>query len=192
MNTNENKALNCQTEVLEEILVTSSEIQERVSVLSEEITRYFDGDEITVMPILTGSVLFVSDLIRQIPLRVRVEPVSVSSYPGTATISQGCRFRLPPPESLEGQKVLIVDDIYDSGETMRFMIDSVESAGAIAVSTCVLLRKFRADLPNRKDLSDFVGFDIPDKFVVGYGLDFDGLYRNLPHIGVLKETLRCI
>ncbi len=175
--------------VLQKVLVTPEQIEARVNALSAEISMVFDGRELTILPVLTGSLVFVSDLIRRLPLKIRVEPVSISSYPGAHTRSRGCRFRLPPPARLDGHDVLIVDDIYDSGETMRFLMDAVVSSGAAGIHSCALLRKSRPDLPEREERVDFVGFDIPGEFVVGYGLDYNGLYRNLPCIGVLSPDM---
>jgi hypoxanthine phosphoribosyltransferase len=127
---------------------------------------------------------------REMKVRMRVEPVSVSSYPGTSTKSKGCTFRLPPTDLLKGMNVLIVDDIYDSGNTMKFLIEEIASIGAACIKTCVLLVKPRPDLPDREDLVDFVGFDIPGRFVIGYGLDYNELYRNLSDIGILSDKVR--
>ena len=172
------------------VVVSRNQIARRVEELAGELSICYAGGEITIVMVLTGALVFVADLIRALPLPVRIEPVSVSSYPGQSTTSGACRFRLPPPETLAGRDVLIVDDIYDSGQTMRFLTDAIQNTGPAGIKSCVLLRKARPDLPNRRGEVNFVGFDIPDEFVVGYGLDFGDLYRNLPDICVLAEHAR--
>lgn len=174
---------------LASILVTRQQIARRVAELAEELTGIYQGREITIVQVLTGALMFAADLVRQMPLRLRIESVSVSSYRGTNTRPVQARFRLPPPEDLRDRNVLIVDDIYDSGQTMEVLIDAINQTRPASLRQCVLLRKDRPDLPPRPGV-DFVGFDIPDEFVVGYGLDYDGLYRNLPDIGVLPQELR--
>ena len=175
---------------LEKVIVSREQIAQRIVTLADELTRFYQGKELTIVMVLTGALIFVSDLVRQINLKLRIEPVSISSYPGKSTATQGCKFRLPPSTRIAGRHVLIVDDIYDSGKTMAFLEDALREAGAADVHSCVLLRKQRADLPDRPGEVHFVGFDIPDEFVVGYGLDFDDLYRNLPDVGVLAEHAR--
>ena len=169
------------------VLVPRDRIAERTHQLADEIAEFYAGREVTIVMVLTGALMFVADLIRLLHLPLRVEPVSVTSYPGQATRSQGPSFRLPPPQSLTGRDVLIIDDIYDSGCTMEFLVETITNAGAASVRSCVLLRKDRPDLDSRPAEPHFVGFDIPDAFVVGYGLDFDDLHRNLPDICVLQQ-----
>jgi hypoxanthine phosphoribosyltransferase len=172
---------------VDRILVPRDRIDERIGQLACEIAAFYADREITIVAALTGAVIFVADLMRRLPLALRIEPVVVSSYPGRATRSQGPQFRLPPDGNLSGRHVLIVDDIFDSGQTMKFLTDAVAAAGAESIRSCVLLNKDRPDLESRPAPPHFVGFDIPDAFVVGYGLDFDDLYRNLPDICVLSQ-----
>jgi hypoxanthine phosphoribosyltransferase len=167
------------------VLVPRDDIARRVDELAAEIAEAYAGRELTILAVMTGSLVFVSELIRRLPLRVRVEVAKVSSYPGTAVSTRGPRLLLPPAGELSGRHVLIVDDILDSGLTLESLAERVAGAGAEEVRACVLLRKARADLPRRVE-ADFVGFDVPDEFVVGYGLDYDNLYRNLPDLCVLK------
>ncbi len=167
------------------VLVPRNRIAVRVGELADEIEDFYHGREVTLVMALTGALMLVADLVRQLTLPVRIEPVSVCSYPGRATRSQGPAFRLPPSHQLADRNVLIVDDIYDSGATMALLTRAAEDAGASSIRSCVLLNKDRPDLPSRPTPPHFVGFHIPDEFVVGYGLDYDGLYRNLPEICVL-------
>jgi hypoxanthine phosphoribosyltransferase len=142
---------------------------------------------VTIVPILTGSFIFVADLIRQLPLRMRIRLISVSSYPGPATASRGAQLQRELtnlPDQLEGAHVVLVDDILDSGHTLSAAAAAVRQRGPQSLRTCVLLRKQR---PQALAFPvDYVCFDIPDEFVVGYGLDYNDYYRNLPDIVTLK------
>lgn len=162
-----------------------------VDDLRDDLQREAHGDgqtaELTLIPILTGSIIFVSDLIRELPLKLQIRLISVTSYPGTATTSRGATVQAAltnVPQNLRGSHVLIVDDILDSGNTLRAVTKMLASRGPASVRSCVLLRKRR---PEAMDVPvDYVAFDIPDEFVVGYGLDFNDYYRNLPDICTLK------
>lgn len=144
------------------------------------------GAEVVMIPILTGALVFTADLIRAIPLRMSISTVAVTSYPGTATQSMGATIRGDVPRGLTGKHVIVVDDILDTGRTLAAIRDAILEQKPASFKICVLLRKER-----RRDAdvdADYAGFDIPDTFVVGYGLDFDGLYRNLPEILSLEEA----
>ncbi|MFB3894628.1 MAG: hypoxanthine phosphoribosyltransferase [Phycisphaerae bacterium] len=171
------------------VAVPRRRIAAGVRRLASRIADAYPDGEVTILAVLTGSLIFLADLMRRLPLRMRVEVVSVVSYPGTAVRSRGAKVLGPVPASLRGRNVLIVDDILDSGRTLAKLLSAVAAQRPAAVRTCVLLRKRRPDLP-RRPTADFVGFDVPDEFVVGYGLDFDNLYRNLPDICVLKRHAR--
>jgi hypoxanthine phosphoribosyltransferase len=171
------------------ILVHCDEIRARVKALAGEIAALYNGDQagLTLVPILSGSIIFLADLIRELPLKMKIALVQVSTYPGTATAPQTPRTVLELTGNVAGRNVLIVDDILDSGRTLRQVQAMVRERGARSVRTVVLLRKpskAPPDLP-----VDFVGFDIDDLFVVGYGLDYDDHYRNYPHVGVLHQDL---
>jgi hypoxanthine phosphoribosyltransferase len=154
--------------------------------LARRITHVFGHEELTLVAVLTGALVFLADLLRHLPLRTRVEVVSLSSYPGPAVRSQGVSFRLKPPEDLAGRNVLILDDILDTGQTLACLLEHVRAQRPASLRSCVLLRKRRTDLAGRVE-PDWVGFEVPDDFVVGYGLDHDGLYRNLPDIRALER-----
>lgn len=140
----------------------------------------------TVLAVLSGSMIFAADLVRCLRLPVRIEAVSVCSYPDGATESCGPRIELSPRAGLAGRDVLIVDDILDSGRTLRALSRAVKATGPASIKTCVLLRKVRPGI-NDTVQPDFVGFEVADEFVVGYGMDFNNLYRNLPDICVLAR-----
>lgn len=175
------------------VLIPQEQIARRVRELARQITIDFQSDptaagdppgEITIVPVLTGAMIFCADLIRHIPIAIRIGLLAVSSYPGRSVRSQGSQILGQQLGDLTGRHVLLVDDILDSGETVRMVKSLLQEAGAYAVRSCVLLRK---DRPAARDVHvDYVGFEIPDEFVVGYGLDFDNYYRNLPDIVTLK------
>ena len=167
------------------VLVSQQSIAERMPALAREIVAWLgDGDdEVVIVPVMTGAFIFAADLVRLLPMRMRITLAAVSSYPGASTSSQGVRPIGNLPAKLEGRRVLLVDDILDSGNTLNFLRSDMMQRGAASVRGCVLLRK---KLPAAMATPcEFVGFDIPDEFVVGCGLDFDGCFRNLPDVRVL-------
>jgi len=140
---------------------------------------------LTLVPILTGSVIFLADLIRHMPMFMRIELISVSSYPGVHTTPGKLRILTDLHAlNLKGRDVLLVDDILDSGQTLAAVAQALKEKEIASLRTCVLLRKQR-DKPPAMDV-DYACFDIPDEFVVGYGLDYNDYYRNLPYIATLK------
>ncbi len=174
---------------VDRVLISREQIAERIRELGAEIARDLDqlgpGAEIVLVPILTGSIIFVADLIRELPQKMRLDVVTVSSYPGKATSSQGVTLSGMLPEHVAGKHVLIVDDILDSGKTIRMIREELMKRKPLSVRACVLLRK---QIDSAMQTScEYVGFDIPDEFVVGYGLDYDHYYRNLPEVGCLRR-----
>lgn len=177
---------------IDRVLFDRQAIEARVRELGREIAAIYDhgpGDEcgLTLVPILSGSVIFLADLIRELPIKMKIAVVHVSTYPGTATQPQSPRVLVELAGDVAGRDVLIVDDILDSGRTLRRVQAMVQERGARSVRSAVLLRKPGKAPPDVR--ADFVGFDIEDLFVVGYGLDYDNHYRNYPHIGVLRATV---
>jgi hypoxanthine phosphoribosyltransferase len=175
---------------IERILIDRQSIARRVAAMGGQIASDLEldtgADRLVVVPVLTGALVFSADLVRAMPMRLRLELIQASSYPGKATASQGVSLGGVgggATDGLAGAHVLIVDDIFDSGRTLAAVTELVEATNPASVRTAVLLRK---DVPRAVDLEpDYVGFDVPDEFVVGYGLDYDGWYRNLPDIAVL-------
>jgi len=178
-------------EDIDRVLISPEQIAHRVGELARQITADHparDGDaEITILPVLTGAMIFCGDLIRQLPMRMRIGLLAVSSYPGRSIASQGPSLLAQQTRHVRDRHVLIVDDILDSGSTVRFVQRELAGQQPASVRTCVLLRKDRPEA--RQTHVDYVGFDIPDEFVVGYGLDFNDYYRNLPAIVTLKKHL---
>lgn len=181
---------------LERVLIDQAAIAARVgqlgrqiaSDLQQELGRDADAalvaSQIVLIPILTGSIVFVADLIRQIPMMMSLRVVAVSSYPGTSMVSKGAKIRGELPADLAGRHVLIVDDILDTGRTLGLVRSMIAEQRPASLRVCVLLRK-ALPRPGQDWEPEYVGFDIPDEFVVGYGLDFDGYYRNYPEIATL-------
>ncbi len=173
-----------QEQGIERVLLDEATIAARVRELGEQLCNELDdGREIVLIPVLTGAIIFAADLMRAMPTRVRFSLVSVASY-GAAITSQGAVRSGALPANLAGKHVVIVDEILDSGATIRLLRKEIGELNAQSLRVCVLLRK-----QNEKALStpcEMVGFDIPDIFVVGYGLDYDGSFRNMPFVGVLN------
>jgi hypoxanthine phosphoribosyltransferase len=172
---------------IERTLFHEQTILRRLDELGAEITRDYDGRDLTVVAVLNGSILFVADLVRRIQLPLRLDCIGVSSYHGGTESSGVVTFDQDSLPAVEGRHVLILDDILDTGRTLHAIRDRLSrEAGALSVRICVLLRKAK---PRAAELeADYVGFDIADEFVVGYGLDYMEKYRNLPFIGVLKPA----
>ena len=172
---------------LQEILVSSAELEAGVKKLGERISRDYAGRCVTLVGVLKGCVLFMSDLAKNITLDTRMDFMMLSSYSGTHSTGV-VRILLDLKESIEDCDVLIVEDIVDSGLTMEYMLQNLKTRRPRSLEICTLLDKpsrRRAQVPIK-----YSGFTIEDKFVVGYGLDYNGIYRNLPYIGVLtKEAI---
>jgi len=168
------------------MLLSADELAAGIDRLSAAVGAWTGGGPVTVVGVLTGSIVVVADLIRRLDGPVRVGMVWASSYRGTATSPGGLELRLDLLPDLSGQRVLLVDDIFDTGRTLEALVAELGRRGAAAVRSLVLLRKTgRAEVALAPD---FVGFDIPDVFVVGYGLDFAGGWRHLPHIAALDAA----
>ena len=167
------------------VLYHESTILARLDELASQITKDYEGKELTVIALLNGSFIFMADLLRRIPHPLQVDSWSVSSYHGTKTTGQ-INFRQTQVADVRGRHVLLLDDILDSGLTIHSIKERLEKeAGAASLRVCVLLRK-NVERACTVD-ADYVGFDIPNEFVVGYGLDYNERYRNLPFIGILNE-----
>jgi hypoxanthine phosphoribosyltransferase len=165
-------------------MITKEELQKRVIELGKEISEDFAGKNIHLICVLRGGVFFMCDLAKEITQPVSLDFMCLSSY-GDATESSGVvRIAKDLDDSIEGKDVLIVEDIIDSGRTLHYLVDVLKRRNPASIKLCTLL-----DKPDRREVSvpvDYVGFSIPDEFVVGYGLDFAQRYRNLPFIGVVE------
>lgn len=171
---------------VERVLIPDAQIARRIKVLAREIERDFRGRELVVVALLNGTVLFLADLIRQLSLPLRLDFIGVSSY-GAGTESGELVFTKELRLDVRGRDVLLVDDILDTGRTLSRVIPKLRALKPRRIKVCVLL-----DKPARrveKVAADYVGFEIPDVFVVGYGLDYAEKYRNLPFVGILKPEM---
>lgn len=172
---------------IERILLSEEEISRAVERVARQVTRDFVGQEFTVVSVLKGSCVFTADLIRQIPIPLALAFAEVQSY-GAGTTSGTMRTRLMPrDEEIQDRRVLLVDDILDSGRTLDFMKSELVAQGAKSVSSCVFLDKPARRLERFE--ADYRCFEVEDVFVVGYGLDFAGHYRNLPYVGALRPSV---
>jgi hypoxanthine phosphoribosyltransferase len=167
---------------VERILITDSEIARRIRHLSREIESDFKGREMVVVSLLNGTVMFLADLIRNLSLPLRLDFIGVSSY-GDGTQSGDLVFTKELRLDVRGRDVLLVDDILDTGKTLYRVLGKLRVLKPRRIKTCVLLNKAARRVEDVE--ADYVGFDIPDYFVVGYGLDFAERYRNLPFVGIL-------
>ncbi len=173
---------------LAEILVTEAQIKRRLAALADEIDKAYAGQEITAIAIINGALLFTADLIRLINQPIRLDCVRVSSYRNATQAVTEPQLRSSLTLDIENRHVLLIDDILDTGKTLAMVVELISAMKPASVRTCVLLdKRGRREVPFE---ADFVGFAIPDRFVVGYGLDFAERYRNLPCIGVLKPALQ--
>jgi hypoxanthine phosphoribosyltransferase len=172
-------------EDVERTLIGEDEIQRRIAELGEAITEDYRGQDLMLVGVLKGAVVFMVDLARSINLPLEIDFMATSSY-GASTESSGVvRILKDLDRSIEGKNILIVEDIIDSGLTLKYLREILGDRGPKSIRICALLNKQKA---RKADVAiDYVGFEIPDEFVVGYGLDFAEIYRNLPFIGVLKR-----
>lgn len=171
---------------IERILIDEDVIQRRLGVLAERVTDDFKGKPMVVVALLKGAVLFMADLMRRIPLPMEFECLNVSSYHGGTKSSGTVTILDTVHPDLTGKHVLLLDDILDTGLTMEAVAKQLEQLGAESIKTCVLLTK---DIPrDTVKEADYSGFMIGSEFVVGYGLDYRGRYRNLPYVGILKDS----
>ena len=173
-------------EDIERVLIDEDVIQKRLDVLAAKVTEEFAGRQVVVVALLKGAILFMADLLRRVPLAMEIECLNVASYHGGTESSGEVSFLDRDLPDVSGKCVLLLDDILDTGRTLDAVLRKLHEQGAAEVKTCVLLTK---DIERDFALeADFSGFVIGDEFVVGYGLDYRGRYRNLPFVGILKDT----
>ncbi len=165
--------------------ISEAQLQEKIKSIGEELTQKLKGKKVVAVCVLKGSFLFYSDLIRQINADITCEFFGVSSYHGGTTSSGEVKVTLDLANPIEGQHVILVEDIVDTGLTMNYLIKSLESRKPASITTVALLEKPEAlKVPCKLD---YVGFKITNEFVVGYGLDYQGYYRNLPYIAQVQN-----
>ena len=175
-------------EDIEKVLIAEEVIERRLDVIAERIRSDFaKEDSLQVVGILKGALVFMADLLRRVPLRLEIECLNVASYHGGTESSGQVDFLDAKLPEVRGRSVLVLDDILDTGRTLAAVSEKLYEMGAKDVKTCVLLTKDKERTAEVE--ADYSAFEIGDEFVVGYGLDYDGKYRNLPYVGVLKESV---
>ena len=172
---------------LERVLFDEPAIHRRLDDIAAQISNEYRERQLTVIAVLHGSLMFVADLLRRIPLPLKLECLSVASYHGKTQTTGEVIFKQITLPDIVGRDVLILDDILDSGHTLAAIREALEMAKPQSIRVCVLLSKKKQRA--REVETDYIGFEIEDEFVVGYGLDFRERYRNLPYIGVLRREL---
>lgn len=173
---------------IEKILVSKEQIEIKTRELGELISRDYKGKDLILIGVLKGCIIFLSDLIRHISIHCTIDFMDVSSYESTSTTSSGIvRIIKDLDDSIEGKHVLIVEDIVDTGTTLKYLINFLKGRKPASIKTVALFNK-----PSRRTCeieAEYTGFEIPNEFIIGYGLDFNEKYRNLPFVGVLKKEL---
>jgi hypoxanthine phosphoribosyltransferase len=172
---------------VQEILIDEATLHARISELGDEITRDYSGRDPLLIGVLKGAVFFMADLMRQLEIPCEVDFMAISSYGAGVDSSGVVRILKDLDVSIEGRNVLVVEDIIDSGLTLSYLLRNLEARRPASLEVCALLTK-----PERRQnevVCRYVGFEIPNRFVIGYGLDFAERYRNLPYIGVLRDEL---
>lgn len=167
-----------------EVLLSEEEVDRRIKQIGEQISRDYAGRQVHLVCVLKGGSFFMCELAKRITVPVSLDFMSVSSYGGDTRSSGVVRIVKDLDETIKGKDVIVVEDIVDSGRTLSCLLEMLKDRGPRSVRLCTLL-----DKPDRREVDvrvDYIGFQIPDEFVVGYGLDYDQKYRNLPYIGVVK------
>lgn len=172
---------------IESVLISSEQIAARVAEMGAQISRDYEGKDPVFIGVLVGSVLFAADLLRHVTEPCTLDFVAISSYGKESRSSGVVRLLKDLDESVESRHVIIVEDVVDTGLTLNYLVDSMRHRNVASVKVCSMLDKPARRLTNVH--VDYVGFEIPDEFVVGYGLDFAQRYRNLPYVGVLRPEI---
>ncbi|GHO93909.1 hypoxanthine phosphoribosyltransferase [Reticulibacter mediterranei] len=174
-------------EDIDEIMISEEQVRAKVQELGEQITRDYQGKNLLLLGTLKGAVPFIADLARTIELPLEVDYMAVASYGNTTQSSGVVRIIKDLEGPIDQKHVLIIEDIIDSGLTLHYLVDLLRQRNPLSLRICTLLNKERTRLKQAE--VSYVGFSIPDKFVVGYGLDYAQRYRNLPYIGILKPSV---
>ena len=170
-----------------EVLITEEQLRERIRQLGEILTEEYAGKNPIIVGVLKGVVVFYADMIRAFPAPCQLDFMWISSYKGTKSAEMTVRQDVSA--DLKGRHVVILEDILDSGRSLKFIYEHLLSKGAASVRICTLLDKPEGRVPGFEIDADYVGFTIPNAFVVGYGLDYNEKYRNLPYVGILKPEV---
>ncbi|MFA7467965.1 MAG: hypoxanthine phosphoribosyltransferase [Desulfotomaculaceae bacterium] len=172
---------------VERVLISREDIAKKVNEMAQAISKEYDGKNLLIVGILKGAMIFMADLVRAIPINVQFDFMAVSSYGSSSKSTGVVRIIKDLDQNIQGRHILVVEDIVDTGLTLNYLLDILKAREPASVRICALL-----DKPSRREANvpvDFNGFSIPDEFVVGYGLDYNEMYRNLPEIYVLKQEV---
>ena len=172
---------------VEKVLLSEEQLSQKIAELGEEISKDYQGKEIVAICVLKGAILFMADLARAVKVPMALDFMAVSSYGNGTSTSGTVRILKDLDNSIEGKHVLVVEDIIDSGVTLKYLLKNLKSGKPASIRHCTLLHK-----PERRRVEvdiDYCGFTVPDYFLVGYGLDYAEKYRNLPFIGILKPAI---
>lgn len=172
---------------IQKVLLTEEQIQNRIRELGEELTREYADKNPVIVGVLKGVVVFYADMIRQIRVPCQIDFMWLSSYSGTN--SAGMTVRQDLTADITGRHVLILEDIFDTGNSLSYTVEHLKQKNPASLKICTLLDKPERRKPDVSLQADYVGFTIPNEFVVGYGLDYNERYRNLPFIGILKPEV---
>lgn len=172
---------------IEKVLLTEEQIQKRIDELGEILTRDYMDKNPVIVGVLKGVVVFYADMIRKIRVPCQIDFMWISSYSGTN--SAGMTLRQDLTADIKGRHVLILEDIYDTGRSLQFTVEQLKAKEPASIKICTLLDKPERRLPGITLEADYTGFVIPNEFVVGYGLDYNERYRNLPYVGILKSEV---
>ena len=173
---------------IERVLLTAEQIQARIKELGEEISRDYEGKDPVILGVLKGVVVFYADMIRHITVPCQMDFMCLSSYQGT-TSTGNMIVKQDMSVDVEGRHVLVLEDIYDTGGSLNYTYNHLKSKNPASVKICTLLDKPERRRPGIDLKADYTGFTIPNHFVVGYGLDYNEHYRNLPYVGILKPEV---
>ena len=173
---------------IERVIYDQQEIDQRVSELAEQLNHDYAGKrDVVVVAVLTGAIMFTMDLYKRFDLYAHIDFVDVSSYQGGTSSTGSVKLLHDLKNDIKGKDVIVCEDIVDTGRTLKFLIDLLKDRGANSIKICSIFDKPAGRVVDVQ--ADYVGFDVPNEFLVGYGLDYQGLYRNLPYIGVLKPSV---
>ena len=173
---------------IERVIYDQQEIDQRVSELAEQLNHDYAGKrDVVVVAVLTGAIMFTMDLYKRPDLYAHIDFVDVSSYQGGTSSTGSVKLLHDLKNDIKGKDVIVCEDIVDTGRTLKFLIDLQKVRGANSIKICSIFDKPAGRVVDVQ--ADYVGFDVPNEFLVGYGLDYQGLYRNLPYIGVLKPSV---
>jgi len=179
--------MNEMNTAIKEVLLSEKELDLKVKELGMKISKDYEGEEVLLLCILKGGVVFMSDLARAISIPVSMDFMAVSSYGSSATSSGVVRILKDLGQSIEGKNIIIVEDIIDSGLTLNYLVSYLKARGPKSVEICTIM-----DKPDRREVEveiKYQGFIVPNEFLVGYGLDYAEKYRNLPFVGILREEV---